>query len=73
VKPAARRAWVLWWLLRRRSHPCKSGVGVRNTAGGFEAHAWVEIGSTVVNDGQEVRNDYAPFDQDIAAACKGAR
>jgi hypothetical protein len=39
---------------------------------GFEAHAWVEIESTVVNDGEEVRKDYAPFDQDIAAACMGA-
>jgi hypothetical protein len=33
----------------------------------------VEIGSAVVNDGEEVRKDYAPFDQHIAAACKGAR
>jgi len=41
--------------------------------GGFEAHAWVEIGSTVVNDSEEVRKDDVPFDQDIAVACKGAR
>jgi len=64
---------VLWWLLRRRSHPRELGVGVRNKVGGFEAHAWVEIGSTVVNDSEEVRKDDVPFDQDIAVACKGAR
>jgi hypothetical protein len=40
--------------------------------GGFEAHAWAEIGSTVVNDGEDVRKDYPPFDQDIAASCMGA-
>jgi hypothetical protein len=40
--------------------------------GGFETHAWVEIGSTVVNDGEGVRKDYPPFDQDIAASCMGA-
>jgi hypothetical protein len=28
---------------------------------------------TVMNDGGEVRKDNAPFDQDNAAACKGAR
>ena len=26
-----------------------------------------------LNDGEEVRKDYAPLDQDIAAACMGAR
>ena len=51
---------------------CELRVGVRNTVGGFEAHAWVEIGSTVVNDGEDVRKDYPPFDQDIAASCMGA-
>jgi transglutaminase-like putative cysteine protease len=59
---------VLWWLLRRQRRPCELRIGVRMAAAGFEAHAWVEVGGKVVNDSEDVRQDYAPFEQDIAKA-----
>jgi hypothetical protein len=58
---------TLWWLLVRRRLPAELHIGVRKAASGFEAHAWVELFGTVVNDGDEVRQDYVPFGRDIAS------
>jgi hypothetical protein len=58
---------TLWWLLARRELPAELHIGVRKTANGFEAHAWVELFKTVVNDSDEVRQDYVPFGRDIAS------
>jgi len=58
---------TLWWLLVRRGLPAELHIGVRKSATGFEAHAWVELFQTVVNDGDAVRVDYVPFGRDIAA------
>jgi hypothetical protein len=58
---------TLWWLLARRALPAELHIGVRKAAAGFEAHAWVELFGAVVNDGDEVRQDYVPFGRDIAS------
>jgi hypothetical protein len=58
---------TLWWLLARRALPAELHIGVRKGAAGFEAHAWVELFGAVVNDGDEVRQDYVPFGRDIAS------
>jgi len=53
---------ALWWLLRRRGMPAKLRIGARRTGSGLEAHAWVEMGSEVVNDAEDVRENYAAFE-----------
>ncbi len=56
---------VLWWLLGRRGIPAELRIGARKEAGRFEAHAWVELGSVVLNDSGEAHLHFAPFDGSI--------
>lgn len=56
---------VLWWLLSRRGIPAELRIGARKEAGRFEAHAWVEAGSLVLNDSGEAHLHFAPFDGSI--------
>ncbi len=56
---------VLWWLLSRRGIPVELRIGARKEAGRFEAHAWVEAGSLVLNDSGEAHLHFAPFDGSI--------
>ena len=53
---------LLWWLLRRRGIAADLCIGARTLTGEFEAHAWVELDGIVLNDDQEVRQVYPPFD-----------
>jgi hypothetical protein len=56
---------VLWWLLGRRGIPAELRIGARKEAGRFEAHAWVELGSLVLNDFGEAHLHFVPFDGSI--------
>lgn len=56
---------VLWWALSRRGIPAELRIGARKEAGRFEAHAWVEAGSSVLNDFGEAHLHFAPFDGSI--------
>jgi Transglutaminase-like superfamily len=56
---------VLWWILRRRGIPAELRIGARSEAGRFEAHAWVELGSAVLNDSGDAHLHFAPFDGSI--------
>ena len=56
---------VLWWLLDRRGIPAELRIGARKDAGRFEAHAWVELGTVVLNDSGEAHLHFAPFDGSI--------
>jgi hypothetical protein len=58
---------VLWWLLARRGIPADLRIGARKEAGRFEAHAWVELGSVVLNDSGEAHLHFAPFDGSIVS------
>jgi hypothetical protein len=62
------RSMTLWWLLRRDGVDGELHIGARKEGGRFEAHAWVELGGQVLNDGAEVHQHYARFDAPIAAA-----
>jgi hypothetical protein len=53
---------ALWGLLRRRGMPAELRIGARRTGSGLEAHAWVELGSEIVNDAEDVRENYAAFE-----------
>jgi Transglutaminase-like superfamily len=56
---------VLWWLAARRGIAAELRIGARKQAGRFEAHAWVELGSLVLNDSGEAHQHFAPFDRSI--------
>ena len=58
---------ALWWLLARRGIPAELRIGARNEAGRFEAHAWVEVGSVILNDSSEAHVHFAPFDGSIVS------
>src|SRR5665213_4350652 len=62
------RSMALWWMLRRNGIPGELHIGARKEGARFEAHAWVELGGEVLNDGAEVHQHYARFDAPIAAA-----
>ena len=62
------RSMTLWWMLRRNGVDGELHIGARKEGGRFEAHAWVELGGQVLNDGAEVHQHYARFDAPIAAA-----
>jgi Transglutaminase-like superfamily len=56
---------TLWWLLARRGTASELRIGVRQSATGFEAHAWVEVRGTAVNDNDTVHQEYVPLGRDI--------
>ena len=55
------RSLALWWLLGRRGLESRLRFGVRNNAGRFQAHSWVEHRGTVINDHPTVGRDYVPL------------
>lgn len=61
------RSMTLWWLLQRDGIAGELHIGARKVDGRFEAHAWVELGGQVLNDGDDVHHHYARFDAPIAA------
>jgi hypothetical protein len=68
-----RESVALWWLLRREGIESDLRIGVRKSAGRFEAHAWVEHSGRVLNDDQSARRRFAPFDSAIAARPRGEK
>ncbi|HEY4839568.1 MAG TPA: lasso peptide biosynthesis B2 protein [Candidatus Acidoferrales bacterium] len=61
------KSTVLWFLLHRKRLPAELRIGVRQAAKGFEAHAWVEVQGTIVNDTEDARQGYVPFSGNIAS------
>lgn len=56
---------VLWWLLRRRGIASELRIGARKDSDRFEAHAWVEYGSQVLNDASAEHRHFVPFEKPI--------
>ena len=56
---------VLWWLLRRRGIVAELRIGARKEFERFEAHAWVEVDSAVLNDASAEHQHFVPFDGPI--------
>jgi Transglutaminase-like superfamily len=52
---------VLWGLLQNQGIESNLKIGVRKSSGKFEAHAWVEYQGYVLNDSQNVQQQFAPF------------
>jgi hypothetical protein len=53
-----RRSLLTWWFLRRDGLESKICFGARLLNGGFEAHAWVEYNTIIINDSAEVHEQY---------------
>jgi hypothetical protein len=56
---------VLCRLLQRRGIAAEVRIGARKEEGHFEAHAWVELEGTVLNDALEQHQHFAPFDRPV--------
>jgi hypothetical protein len=56
---------LLWYLLQRQGIVVVIRIGVRKSAGKFEAHAWVEREGTALNQTEEQHRHYQPFDNDL--------
>lgn len=56
---------VLWWLLQRRGINAALRIGARKDSERFEAHAWVELGSQVLNDASAEHRHFVPFEKPI--------
>jgi Transglutaminase-like superfamily len=56
---------MLWWLLRRRGIAAELRIGARKEFERFEAHAWVEVNSAVLNDASAEHQHFVPFDGSI--------
>ncbi len=54
---------VLCRMLRRRGMNADLRIGARKEANRFEAHAWVELGGTVIDGGAAEHLHFAPFEQ----------
>jgi hypothetical protein len=52
---------ALWWLLRRRGISADLRIGARKQAAKFEAHAWLELGGTILNAGAADQAPFVPF------------
>jgi len=57
---------VLWWMLKRRRVPVEVRIGVRKDDQRLEAHAWVELYGTVLNDSDDVHQRFTPFDSSVS-------
>jgi hypothetical protein len=60
------QSMVLWWLLRRLGIEAELRIGARKEVGRFEAHAWVEVDSVVLNDADAEHRHFVPFDGPIS-------
>jgi hypothetical protein len=56
------RSTTLWWFLRRQGIASEIRIGVNKEQDGFQAHAWVEMNGMVLNDRDDIGNQYAAFD-----------
>ncbi|MGC1767566.1 MAG: lasso peptide biosynthesis B2 protein [Candidatus Acidiferrales bacterium] len=59
------KSLVLWWLLRRRGIAAELRIGARKELERFEAHAWVELDSQMLNDAGEENRRFVPFEGPI--------
>lgn len=61
------KSLVLWFLLSRKRIPAELRIGVRKSDKGFEAHAWVEVQGIIVNDAEDLVQNYVPFRGDVTS------
>lgn len=57
------RSLTLWFLLKCRGIDSDLRIGVRQQAGEFQAHAWLESDGQVINDHPHIHQTFIPFEQ----------
>lgn len=57
---------TLWHLLRMQGYEAKLRIGVRKSAGKFEAHAWVEHQGIALDRTEEMHRHYAAFESEFS-------
>lgn len=50
-----------WWLLARKGIAVEIKIGVARESDALQAHAWIEYRGLVLNDHQDVANQYSPL------------
>lgn len=56
------RSVTLWWMLHRRGIRSDLRIGVRRRSEErFEAHAWVELAGRVLNDSEDIQEQFTPL------------
>jgi hypothetical protein len=63
---------TLWWLLRCYGVQGDLRIGVRLNEGQLEAHAWIEVEGCPLENGRQVRELFAAFDQAIAPSARSS-
>ena len=66
------RSLVLCWMLRRRGLGGRMQIGVRRTAGGVSAHAWVIDDGAIINDDEAHCSTFAVLEPPAARAAVAA-
>ncbi|MFZ1975363.1 MAG: lasso peptide biosynthesis B2 protein [Candidatus Acidiferrales bacterium] len=56
---------VLCWLLRRHGVVAELRIGARKDSDRFEAHAWVERNSQVLNGASKEHRHFVPFEKPV--------
>jgi Transglutaminase-like superfamily len=56
---------ALWYLLRVAGLQPKVRIGVRKSSGNFEAHAWIELDGSPLNEPEQNHKHYAAFDAEF--------
>ena len=57
-----KRSVLIWWLLERKGIHTEIRVGAQMDPFGLQAHAWVEYQGDVLNDRQDIAEQFAPFE-----------
>lgn len=62
---------ALWCLLGQQGIVSELRIGVRKSGEKFEAHAWVELGGSALNELEAVHEHYAAFDGAFSSMAAG--
>jgi hypothetical protein len=57
-----KRSVLIWWLLERKRIHTEIRVGAQKDPSGLRAHAWVECQGVVLNDRQDIADQFTPFE-----------
>lgn len=66
-----RRSVLVWWFLRQEGIQSRICFGVRLNNQQLEAHAWVEVQDTVINDSSEIRSIFRVLEESFPPTAQG--
>ena len=56
-----KKSMLIWWLLKRRAIHTEIRIGICKHPSELQAHAWVEFDGKVLNDRQNIAEQFTPF------------